>query len=89
MTSVTEATLRNMKRAEKGTLPTYSRLVDLAKSNGDKDTDDISWATESDLMAVGFSRDEAAAVMFIMTQDCMGVPATSAEQVSRFLNFCI
>jgi hypothetical protein len=83
-------TLRSLKQQD-CSFTVYEKLTKLAvEIVGVKATEPMAeYVTDEDLAAVGFSSDEANAILFVMTQDCMGQPCTSAENVSRFLTYSV
>lgn len=63
-----------------------AKLETVAKNLGCKSDEEMEDAAESDFVAAGFSEIEAAALVFVMTQDCMGQACTSVEIIDRW--FC-
>ena len=53
-------------------------------------TEDITeHVTAADFVAAGFSSEEAEAMMFVLTQDCMGQAVNSTEMVDRWFCYCL
>jgi hypothetical protein len=54
----------------------------------------VTWSTitdhvtAADFVAAGFSADEAEAMIFVLTQDCMGQAVNSTEMVDRWFCYC-
>lgn len=52
-------------------------------------TEDIAdHVTDADFVAAGFSADEAEAMIFVLTQDCMGQAVNSTEMMDRWFCYC-
>ena len=52
-------------------------------------TEDITdHVTDADFVAAGFSADEAQAMIFVLTQDCMGRAVNSVETIDRWFCYC-
>ena len=45
--------------------------------------------TAADFMAAGFSAGEAEAMIFVLTQDCMGQAVISTEMIERWFCYCV
>ena len=65
--------------AEKG------RTVTVTWSTTEDITDHV---TAADFVAAGFSADEAEAMIFVLTQDCMGQAVNSVEMMDRWFCYC-
>lgn len=53
-------------------------------------TEDITdHVTAADFAAAGFSADEAEAMIFVLTQDCMGQAVNSTEMLDRWFCYCV
>jgi len=65
--------------AEKG------RTVTVTWSTTEDITDHV---TAADFVSAGFSADEAEAMIFVLTQDCMGQAVNSTEMVDRWFCYC-
>lgn len=53
-------------------------------------TEDITdHVTTEDIKAAGFNEDEAAAITFAMTEDCMGQHVNSVDMLDRWFCYCV
>lgn len=53
-------------------------------------TEDITEnVSAEDFVAAGFSQDEAEAMIFVLTEDCMGQAVNSLEMVERYFCYCL
>lgn len=52
-------------------------------------TEDITeHVTAADFVAAGYSADEAEAMIFVLTEDCMGQAVNSTEMMDRWFCYC-
>ena len=52
-------------------------------------TEDITdHATAADFVAAGFTTDEAEAMIFVLTESCMGQAVNSVEMMDRWFCYC-
>lgn len=52
-------------------------------------TEDITeHVTAADFVAAGYSADESEAMIFILTEDCMGQAVNSTEMMDRWFCYC-
>ena len=58
----------------------------------------VTWNTEEDItehvsaedfMTAGFSQAEAEAMIFVLTEDCMGQAVNSIEMIERYFCYCL
>ncbi len=53
-------------------------------------TEDITeHVSAEDFVAAGFSPDEAEAMIFVLTEDCMGQAVNSLEMAERYFCYCL
>ena len=88
------ATLKNLKNQHKNNWLAFNAKLNsvlevLGKRLGvtwNTEEDITDHVSEADFVSAGFSAEEAKAMIFVLTEDCMGQPVNSLEMVERY--FC-
>ena len=60
-------------------------------SNGDDfgpEDDLTAVVTDADFTSAGYSADEASALVFVLTEDCMGEAVNSLAMIDRWFTYC-
>jgi hypothetical protein len=83
--------IANLKRAHKNNWISFWDKLNaiIPQINARNSEEDITeYITSEDFVAIGYTPSEAAAFMFVFTEDCMGQPVTNLELVERWFCYC-
>lgn len=92
-----ELALKNLKRQHKTNWLAFNTKIEGVLAVLGKRTD-CNWTaseditehvTADDFVSAGFSQAEAEALVFILTEDCMGQAVNSLEMVERYFCYCL